>query len=609
MATFVHGIAASENIDSSGERLLMSGLDISTLAIDGVFNWEHKKDFPGQTVGKILKAKKIFSEQDCEDDQQLYFWNKITTPYLYVMGELFDDFQESAQDCAGMFKYDAAKKGKQDTNVVSFSIEGAKIEKQGMDVTRSVARKVTITNLPCNKAADAEMLTDGESENGDDVDSIFKAEVIEISLIKNADKLGIVSMKKTLTTKPGIPTASPAAPMGGDKGLPSKTTNAGQKMGTTSSGKDVFTHAKIHNYNNFSATDHKEAAEMHFKAASSASDHSNASRHRQTMNLHNQALKTAESKEGRFARGKAIATNIEDKKFKQSIAKADTLGSSNAAPGQLTGHAALQKQNVDKKLKKTCAKHMKKGLADQKGVHTPFDHVAGKQMSAKTNDKKGAGMSHQIHDTSMGAKAAHKQVLGEIKAMPKPNLGKSEESPIGTTRSGKSIMPKADHPSHANFTKADHNDAANMHDHISTQMDKTHANGVIGGSEMHSDPAIVAKYKDHYTQEKAHQSLGSKVRPSKMPSTMKQAKAGQSSAAKKNAETASRMAKSEWLERAEQAYSSWGKKEEFRQFMQIKMPHLALGEIDAIGQTIALKKSLEAEESLAKMAGLKKSKK
>jgi hypothetical protein len=59
--------------------------------------------------------------------------------------------------------------------------------------------------------------------------------------------------------------------------------------------------------------------------------------------------------------------------------------------------------------------------------------------------------------------------------------------------------------------------------------------------------------------------------------------------------------KSKWLMRAEQAYKTWEKREDFEKFMKSKMPHLTKGEIQAIGQTIALKKSVEAEKKMSKM--------
>ena len=51
--TLIHGIAASENIDSSGERIIIAGMDISSLEVSGVFNYEHSSNIPAQIVGKV----------------------------------------------------------------------------------------------------------------------------------------------------------------------------------------------------------------------------------------------------------------------------------------------------------------------------------------------------------------------------------------------------------------------------------------------------------------------------------------------------------------------------------------------------------------------------
>jgi hypothetical protein len=58
--------------------------------------------------------------------------------------------------------------------------------------------------------------------------------------------------------------------------------------------------------------------------------------------------------------------------------------------------------------------------------------------------------------------------------------------------------------------------------------------------------------------------------------------------------------KSAMLQRAEQEYDKWEKKEEFRNWMAKKLPTLARGEIDAIGATMILGKSLREEKSLKK---------
>lgn len=61
------------------------------------------------------------------------------------------------------------------------------------------------------------------------------------------------------------------------------------------------------------------------------------------------------------------------------------------------------------------------------------------------------------------------------------------------------------------------------------------------------------------------------------------------------------LGKSELLLRAEQEYQSWGKKEQFEQFMKNKMPHLNKAEIKAIGQTLALQKSIKMEKALSRI--------
>jgi hypothetical protein len=62
-----------------------------------------------------------------------------------------------------------------------------------------------------------------------------------------------------------------------------------------------------------------------------------------------------------------------------------------------------------------------------------------------------------------------------------------------------------------------------------------------------------------------------------------------------------KMKKSTLLQRAEQEYKAWGKREAFETYMSKTMPHLAKGEIAAIGQVLCLNKSMKAEKKLAKM--------
>lgn len=370
MSTYIDGIAASENIDSSGEVVSIAGMDISSLDKTGVLNWEHKADLPAQIVGKILKAKKIFTQKDCDNDRQAYYWGKIQTPFVYILGELMDDYTESAKEVAGMFRYDADHPDQND--VLGFSIEGAKIAKEGIVVTRSIARKCTLTQAPCNKAVISEIVPVKEQKPEDDeIHSIFKTESgIGVSLIKaesteqlylflnkkedfnaHALALGIEPMNKS---NPGeaaqtLNGAPKLAPTSTEQNTPSQTTNVGKQLGTTKSGKNVFAGAKIHDYHDFSSADHHEAGMMHYDAAQAATDPKTGDHHLQKMKLHLQAAKTAENKENRFARGKANAQEkIANRKI---LGKAESLGSGMGAPSSLTGTAALTKESLEKKSK------------------------------------------------------------------------------------------------------------------------------------------------------------------------------------------------------------------------------------------------------------------
>jgi hypothetical protein len=341
MGMFIHGIAASENIDSSGERISILGMDISSLAVDGIFNWEHKADQPGQIVGKVLKAKKILSEEDCEDDVQLEFFRKCGVPYLYVMGELFDDYKESAKEVAGMFRYDADHKESNEKTVMNFSIEGAKIEKQGMDILKSIARKVTLTALPCNKAAIAQMVSTAPAKpKKNSIDELFKTEEIKAEIFEPLQK---DQPKLTVAPAPG----------------------SASSIGATKSGKPILATAKIHEYHDFDETDHRDASTAHLNMASKLgeTDFKMAQHHRNKGILHNSAANTLMDKKKRITSGitPKIATpapkpNLSTKvpygaisEFKKSL----DAGSGMAAPSQLTGGAALAKEDLAKPKKKS----------------------------------------------------------------------------------------------------------------------------------------------------------------------------------------------------------------------------------------------------------------
>lgn len=174
-STFIDGIASSQALDTSGEIVDLKGLDISSL-VGAAINYEHKKDLPSQLVGKILEAKKIFGKEDCENPRHLYYWEKIHIPFLYIKARLLDDKKPSAVEVAAMFKDDAEHP--EESDMLGFSVEGSKIEKQGAVITRSIARLVTLANLPANKTCIAEMTPEkpGKSDPND-VSELFKGEM------------------------------------------------------------------------------------------------------------------------------------------------------------------------------------------------------------------------------------------------------------------------------------------------------------------------------------------------------------------------------------------------------------------------------------------------
>lgn len=516
MSTYIDGIGASENIDSSGEQISIAGMDISSLAVDGVFNWEHNKDLPSQIVGKVLVAKKIFSEKDCDDERQAYFWQKCQTPFVYVMGELMDDYKDSAKEVAGMFRYDSDRQGQQERNVMNFSIEGAKLNKINNIITHSIARKVTVTVLPCNKAAVAEMVpTRGTKKPKDDLDSIFKSETtVEIELIKTQDMTKVLdTLQKSLKLVP------PADPRG-------------THIGTTKSGKDVHSHEKVHNYQGFTSQDHKEAANLHYNAIKTG-DPKTTQHHMGKMKLHMQASHSAEKREQRISGSvkSAVANskqsnstfsapknttapyvNIPGKD--RGISKSTTLGSANVAPGQLTGGAALAKQCIDPKMHKGCS-HGDLNKSEQYHAEESHAKSVSDELHTKSKELGHTGSSYKYHVKTKGS-------------------------------------------------------------HSSGFADKAKADQFAAHAKAHPAVHAVKQSESH-----GHHFVDVQI---KTPGEMKTLK------------------KSEfWLQRAEQEYAQWDKKDLFLEFMSKKFPEMTKTEIEVHGAVLALKKSLESEQLLENM--------
>jgi hypothetical protein len=62
--------------------------------------------------------------------------------------------------------------------------------------------------------------------------------------------------------------------------------------------------------------------------------------------------------------------------------------------------------------------------------------------------------------------------------------------------------------------------------------------------------------------------------------------------------TKKKLDKKDWNKLAKESYKNWPHREKFEKFMSARMPHLAMGEIKAIGRTLSLTKSEETAKEL-----------
>src|ERR1035437_727726 len=276
MSTFLHGVGTVQFLDKSAEVVDLKGLDITSLAKTGIINYEHHSDVPAQLVGKILKAKKIFSKEGCSNEHETHFWNKVKVPYLYIMAELLDDYCDSAKHVAGVLKYDRDKKDQNEYAIMWFSVEGSEIpgsRANKQTVSRGIARKVTLTSAPCNQGCAAEILENQKPQIKDDFDSLFRSEQEAITLFKSGEgeKIYLDHLAKK------------------------EPSDKGPKLGSTKSGKDIYSHGKVADYD-FDPSEHKEAAEHHRHAAVTAEDSKSIDNHMEKMKLHNSAALALDSK-------------------------------------------------------------------------------------------------------------------------------------------------------------------------------------------------------------------------------------------------------------------------------------------------------------------------
>lgn len=166
----IDGIFASEAIDSSGEVLDIKGADISDLEEGkGVLNYEHRGDdapgaSPNDIVGKIVMARKIMSEADCENERQRKYWRQVELPFIYGICRLYDAAGHPGAIAAAAHIRDHVANG--EPILARFSIEGSTLSREKQRLTHTVARRVALTFKPCNRSCDSGLLADPNAPEG-----------------------------------------------------------------------------------------------------------------------------------------------------------------------------------------------------------------------------------------------------------------------------------------------------------------------------------------------------------------------------------------------------------------------------------------------------------
>lgn len=205
MATKFDAVFASELRDTQGEILDVKGADISELeAGRGVVNDNHSNKLP-DVIGRITSAKKIFGIEDCENDRQKYYWNKIKAPYLYGEGVLFDDEDHrSARAAAAILRH----QHRTDSPLkLKCSVEGGIVERGKKDeriLARTKIRGLALTFTPANNATLVEGLDLAKSsstvaEEMNLIKSLVPAAVVDVpALVDFSRKISMAKIRENV---------------------------------------------------------------------------------------------------------------------------------------------------------------------------------------------------------------------------------------------------------------------------------------------------------------------------------------------------------------------------------------------------------------------------
>lgn len=175
-------IAGSQLRDTQGEMLSVEGADISELVAGrGRLNDNHGKGF-FNAIGRITGAKKIFKSDDCENERQQYYWDKVKAPFVYVKGYLYDDEDHpNARAAAAILR----NIHKSDTPLqLKASVEGGVVARGISDPTllaRTKIHSVALTFTPANNNTLVEPTSLKKSDHDEVADMLLIKSVLHLA--------------------------------------------------------------------------------------------------------------------------------------------------------------------------------------------------------------------------------------------------------------------------------------------------------------------------------------------------------------------------------------------------------------------------------------------
>jgi hypothetical protein len=168
--TKIYGCLAAQNEDLAGETISIKDLDLTKARVLIDEHRENPTFF--HTLGAITKAKKLFSEKDCEDAYQLKSWKRVGVPMVYIEGVLADGSSEhpNAKAAAELLKF---VNSLPDSNLnIGLSVDGSILERknaagqvtenkaEGRVISKALAVAAALTVKPCNPKCFVSLMND-----------------------------------------------------------------------------------------------------------------------------------------------------------------------------------------------------------------------------------------------------------------------------------------------------------------------------------------------------------------------------------------------------------------------------------------------------------------